>query len=241
MQAKFWRARSRLYRRPDSGLAPFPFAERVDCQLTPLLQVELAALVLVVVAEDGARLAALGRELGVERERDRVRELLAKAVRQQDVDGAAVRVVSWDGRDLRSRSLEPGVHMLAHDDVDDASTARIAAWLDVFRAATGRPDAWIEAWLDVLGIGASSVGSQTLFIQTMQEGAGYDFIRGWGSPQTPSIVSNHSDQQVRIPGKMRPQGVAVHPSPTEKVVIRWQSPFLGELNWKAQILSLIHI
>ena len=67
-----------------------------------------------------------------------------------DVDGAAVRVVSWDGRDLRSRSLEPGVHMLAHDDVDDASTARIAAWLDAFRAASGRPDAWIEAWLGVL-------------------------------------------------------------------------------------------
>lgn len=109
--------------------------------------------------------------------------------------------------------------------------------LDIASLASdlGVERSWIEAWLDVLGYGASSVGSQTLFIQTMQEGAGYDFIRGWGSPQTPSIVSNHSDQQVRIPGKMRPQGVAVHPSPTEKVVIRWQSLFLGELNWKAQI------
>ena len=44
--------------------------ERLD-RLAELGVRERAALVLVVVAEDGARLAALGRELGVERERDR--------------------------------------------------------------------------------------------------------------------------------------------------------------------------
>ena len=53
-----------------------------------------------------------------------------------------------------------------------------------------------------------------------------------GSPQTLSIVSNHSDPWVRIPGKMRSQGVAVHPSPTEK----WS--FDGKaLSWGAELES----
>ena len=65
--------------------------------------------------------------------------------------------------------------------------------LDIASLASdlGVERSWIEAWLDVLGYGASSVGSQTLFIQTMQEGAGYDFIR-LGVSSDPSIVSNHS-------------------------------------------------
>lgn len=53
----------------------------------------------------------------------------------------SVRVTSWDGTELREQELSPGTHMLAHDDVDDA-TPRIAAWLDSFRAAD--PGDWLE-------------------------------------------------------------------------------------------------
>jgi hypothetical protein len=68
-----------------------------------------------------------------------------------EVDGARTRVVSWDGDRLRSRQLEPGTHMVAHDDVDDESTPRIARWLPDF-AATELPDAdrWWMPWIDVL-------------------------------------------------------------------------------------------
>ncbi|GAA1944755.1 NRDE family protein [Microbacterium aquimaris] len=71
-----------------------------------------------------------------------------------DVEGARVRVTSWDGRGLRSHDLAPGVHMLAHDDVDDEATARIAAWLNAFREAsrTAPREDWLGAWLDVLDV-----------------------------------------------------------------------------------------
>lgn len=50
------------------------------------------------------------------------------------------RVLSWDGASLRETPVNPGVHMIAHDDLDDPGTARIAAWLPRFAAAA--PDAW---------------------------------------------------------------------------------------------------
>ncbi|MGF6822933.1 hypothetical protein M2317_001840 [Microbacterium sp. ZKA21] len=53
----------------------------------------------------------------------------------------AARVISWDGIALRETPIAPGVHMIAHDDLDDPATARIAAWLPRFRATD--PDAWV--------------------------------------------------------------------------------------------------
>ncbi len=46
-----------------------------------------------------------------------------------------------------------------------------------------------------------------------------------GAPATRRCVAaNSSDQHVRIPGNMKPHGVAVHPSPTLHVVAGWRSP-----------------
>lgn len=61
------------------------------------------------------------------------------------------RVSTWDGVHTRHTDLAPGVHMLAHDDVDDPGTPRISAWLDEFRAtplATGI--AWWMPWLHII-------------------------------------------------------------------------------------------
>jgi len=66
-----------------------------------------------------------------------------------EVDGATARVRAWDGRALVTTELQPGVHMLAHDGIDDPATARIAHWLPEFRAA--RPDAvWPQTWVELL-------------------------------------------------------------------------------------------
>lgn len=74
-----------------------------------------------------------------------------------EVTPGTVRVVSWDGLRRREQTLAPGIHMVAHDEVDDPSTPRIAAWLDRFRRA--RPGAgggdWFDAWLDVLDASAA--------------------------------------------------------------------------------------
>ncbi|WP_312674727.1 NRDE family protein [Microbacterium sp.] len=70
-------------------------------------------------------------------------------------DGA--RVLSWDGAELRETPVEPGTHMIAHDDLDDEETPRIAAWLPEFRAlgpAAASAD-WAAEWTALLGSSAS--------------------------------------------------------------------------------------
>lgn len=68
-----------------------------------------------------------------------------------EVDGGRCRVTSWDGTELSTQELLPGVHMVAHDDVDDPRTARIRRWLPEFAALAGLPDdEWREAWLGLL-------------------------------------------------------------------------------------------
>lgn len=49
-----------------------------------------------------------------------------------DVDG--VRVTSWDGVEVRTEQLGPGVHMITEAAPDDVGVPRIARWLEAFRA-----------------------------------------------------------------------------------------------------------
>ena len=68
-----------------------------------------------------------------------------------EVRAGHARVLTWDGDDLRTVDLEPGTHMVAHDDVDDPGTPRIARWLDEFRSAPlGAGEHWWDAWVGVL-------------------------------------------------------------------------------------------
>ena len=68
-----------------------------------------------------------------------------------DVHGGTAATVSWDGISLRRKLLAPGVHMIAHHDVNDQASPRIARWLPEFQALAGTPDdAWREAWLELL-------------------------------------------------------------------------------------------
>lgn len=66
------------------------------------------------------------------------------------VDDSGTSVLSWQGEDVRTVRLEPGVHMIAHDDVDDPATPRIARWLGEFAAAADDGDGWQDAWMRVL-------------------------------------------------------------------------------------------
>jgi hypothetical protein len=66
------------------------------------------------------------------------------------VDADGTRVTSWDGDRVRTSILGPGVHMVAHDDVDDTATPRIARWLPEFAAAPEDSERWESAWLSLL-------------------------------------------------------------------------------------------
>jgi len=73
-----------------------------------------------------------------------------------EVQGGSAWVTSWDGRELHRQKLVPGTHMVAHDDVDDESTPRIARWLGEFSDADlTDPDRWWAPWIDVLASSAS--------------------------------------------------------------------------------------
>lgn len=67
-----------------------------------------------------------------------------------EVQGSRVFVSSWDGCALRTQQLPAGVHMIAHDGVDDPKTARIAHWLPEFTRLAGLPNGgWQRPWREL--------------------------------------------------------------------------------------------
>ncbi|MBC8114813.1 MAG: hypothetical protein H7062_10575, partial [Candidatus Saccharimonas sp.] len=89
----------------------------------------------------------------------------------------------------------------------------------------------LAAWLDYLGIGAGGpVKLGTSISRKMESASNYDFIKGWVGDDALSVVANSSDQHVRIPGNMKPRGIAVHPTPTLSVAVGWRSPAAAALS-----------
>ena len=71
-----------------------------------------------------------------------------------EVGPDAARVLSWDGQTLTETLVPHGVHMIAHDGLDDPATARIARWLPEFRATPARSDDWEARWVELLAASA---------------------------------------------------------------------------------------
>ncbi|MDR3622771.1 MAG: DUF1587 domain-containing protein, partial [Paludisphaera borealis] len=82
-------------------------------------------------------------------------------------------------------------------------------------------------WLEYLGLTPRTTILLNHFTERMERVGGYDFVKGWGSSETPLAIANSSDGQVRVPGVMKPHGVAVHPSPTLRAGAGWLSPITG--------------
>ncbi len=163
-------------------------------------------------------------------------------------DGANDDTVVWH----RPRLATPGRPDLLLRDVQDLTRQLVARRGDIFAATAaalaaadeaarssepigvatlaemhGVDEPTLIAWLDYLGIGSVSDPKLDLFTEKLQEAAGHDFVKGWGSTATPSLFANASDEHVRIPGNMKPHGVTVHPSPTLSAVVGWRSPTSG--------------
>lgn len=71
-----------------------------------------------------------------------------------EVGPDAARVLSWDGETLTETPVPTGVHMIAHDGLDDPATARIARWLPEFRTHAATSDDWDEKWIELLAASA---------------------------------------------------------------------------------------
>lgn len=94
----------------------------------------------------------------------------------------------------------------------------------------------LTAWLDLLGIGtADALKLDGYLTNSLPSMANFAFVQGWGSPETPNLVANSSDQPVRIPGNLKAHGVAVHPSPTLQAAVGWRSPMSGAVSIESRI------
>lgn len=95
----------------------------------------------------------------------------------------------------------------------------------------------LAAWLEFLGLestGEAKIDSH--LTKATRGGGGYDFIASWAAGDLPSVVANASDRHVRIPGNMKPHGLAVHPSPTLNVATGWRSPVSAKLRIEGTVV-----
>lgn len=65
------------------------------------------------------------------------------------------------------------------------------------------------------------------FTEVMNEAFGNSQFVGLGTPQTPCVLVNQTDQDSPLLPAKR---VTVHPSPTQAVVVGWRSPISGSIN-----------
>lgn len=184
-------------------------------------------------------------------------DVILRLVTRDAGDGQSGDYVVWErprlespGRpDVLLRDLRDGLRGLVAKRRTFAETAKYLAVADQARSRPAKVDlgalateaqldpSMLAAWCDYLGIaGAGTLTVDGVFTGRMETGAGYAFVKGWGSPSTPSVVANSSNQEVRIPGTIKPHSVAVHPSPTQNVAVGWRSPMRGRARVEARVV-----
>jgi hypothetical protein len=82
----------------------------------------------------------------------------------------------------------------------------------------------LSAWLAYLGIGAPEATFAKLLDKKVERVEGWEAVNGWGGDGSLQVLANSSDEQFRIPGTMKPHGVAVHPEVKQQVIVGWRSP-----------------
>lgn len=143
-----------------------------------------------------------------------------------------------DVQGLHDRLLELRRDLLRQTPDYLAAVAEASADVDVASLAEKHSlqQPLLRKWLDYLNINVGGpVTVQGHFRKQLLKGAGYDFINGWGSDATPSVIANASDQEVRIPGLAKPHSLVAHPSPTLFAAIGWSSPIDGVVQVDASI------
>ncbi|MFM7101868.1 MAG: hypothetical protein ACKO3N_11940, partial [Verrucomicrobiota bacterium] len=144
---------------------------------------------------------------------------------QRDLPAVQARLAAW--RAQLPGSVEPALAAAAEA---EAGAARQPADLDALARKHGVEPALLAAWFETLGLGTGGpVALRDHLTRRIARAGGYDFVNGFGSPETPQVLASSGDQAVRIPGNVRAGGVVVHPSPTLRVAAAWQSPVAGRV------------
>ncbi len=142
-----------------------------------------------------------------------------------------VRAVTQERQAKRSRLFRCAeAALLAAAESDDAID------LDAVAQRHGVESSDLLTWLSYLGLGPTDPAPiESCFATKLARPSNYDFISGWGSADTPLAIANASDQAVRIPGNMKPHGIAVHPSPSLRAVVAFRSPIAARMRVDAKI------
>ena len=82
----------------------------------------------------------------------------------------------------------------------------------------------LSGWLSYLGIGAPEPQFAKLLDKKVERIEGWETVNGWGGAGPLQVIANSSGEQFRIPGTMKPHGVAVHPEAKQRVIVGWRSP-----------------
>ncbi len=94
----------------------------------------------------------------------------------------------------------------------------------------------LQGWLHALGIEAQGEVNLGEPIQGRAEGVeAWPFITGWTGADALSVLANSSDQEVQIPGTMRPHSVGVHPAPNRRVLVSWVSPMACDVRVEGSV------
>ncbi len=184
-------------------------------------------------------------------------DVVLRLITRDAGDGRSGDYVVWERPRLESpgrpelllRDLRDGLRGLVAKQRTFAETAKYLAAVDQVRSQTTKVDLealanrqqldpmMLAAWCDYLGIDSpGTLAVDGLFTDRIESGGGYAFVKGWGTPATPSVVANSSDQEVRIPGTLKPHSIAVHPSPTQHVAVGWRSPMRGRARVEAKVI-----
>jgi len=106
---------------------------------------------------------------------------------------------------------------------------------------------WLKRWIAVLALNPAGKSDEpgrvvppielTLLDQKVPRVGQRPAINGWIAKGAglPILVSNSSDKTERIPGRVSPHHVAVHPTPAEFVAVVWKSPIAGKVRIAAKI------
>lgn len=121
----------------------------------------------------------------------------------------------------------------------DELSAKRARVFAVTASSLMTPETGDPAWVEFLGLQRTATDFRLdLLTKKIEKSGDYDFVQGWGSATAPlpMLLANSSEtQHVRVPGNMKPRGVAVHPSKTLKAAIGWQSPVSATLRVEGTI------
>lgn len=99
-----------------------------------------------------------------------------------------------------------------------------AAAIDALAAGQGVDAANLRAWLTYLGIGQGSVALDGRITGRSEAIEGHESVKGWTGPDALTVMANASSETLQVPGTMKPASLAVHPTPSLRVVLAWKSP-----------------